>query len=461
MRRIREYLLDDNRHPSARLTRSENLAAPVVRFAWEELRQAKRLELLSGNAASALRDSLRSRLALIAHEVTTSELKLPHSGNCTKRKDRNRPIQDPFFGAFAKDTLQLLENYPGLARLWSVQVEWWQRFVTDFVNHARSFVRRKNNTSATVAAIVADLSDPHCEGRTVMRVRFVPGGDWYYKPRTGCQEVAWFKLLRRLNNEGFSLPFLIVRTESGNQHSWMEAVRARSCVNRTEERRLWYRSGALSYLIHLLRGVDFHEANLIVSGDQPVFVDVETLLHPNTSLPTAFRAEDTSILRTGLFPVSIPTEGSHYGFAKLRRSSRGAAGLYSERTMPSELVDELITGFEAMHAFVTAKPHRKRYIRRLAVGLAKLPGRIIHRPTRQYVSMLAASLAPTLMRDEFQRTVFLLTACTEDAGSPEQTLTEYQALENADIPVFVSLRRRVQVNFHRMKIRPSVHSAAM
>lgn len=428
----------------ARLTLAENLAAPVVRFASKKLEKSQRLDLVSKKAATALRSSLRRRLALVGQQVIHAE----------------RELIDWFQGSssarISPRVLGLLERYPGLANLWTVQVGWWQQDIADFLKHASDFQKHQDRCGrkvGTIATIVPDRSDPHSQGRSVMQVRFSDGSEWFYKPRTGSYETAWFRLLRWLNQEGFPLPFRILKMKSGRDHCWMEAVRPVPWATRGEERCLWFRAGALSYLVHLLRGVDFHGENLILNRDQPVFVDLEALLHPDTPLPAGFQDEDRSIIRTGLLPSRSGRTASHSGFAKLEKSSRAKS---SERSSAMvELVDHLVRGFETMHAFLSARARRKHYLRRLAAHLAGRPGRFIYRPTRQYVGALWQSFAPIFLRHEMERSMFLLTFCTRDGGPIWQSVAEYHALENADIPVFRSLRGRPRLDFRRKTVLDS------
>jgi lantibiotic modifying enzyme len=288
-----------------------------------------------------------------------------------------------------------------------------------------------------------------------MRVHFAKTTEWYYKPRTGCQEIEWFNLLRWLNDEGFALPFQIVDVKSENGHCWMEAVRPKACRTRRQLSRFYLRGGALSYLLHLLRGVDFHMGNLVAAGEQPVFVDIETLLHPATPLPVTAQAEETSILRTGLFPVGNTSTDSVSAFGQCGWRSRDAKSRI-QPSVRSNFVMDLLAGFRAMHVFVAEKPARSHYLESMVTRLAKLSGRNICRPTRQYFSALTQSFAPSFMRDDLDRSLFLLAFCTEHAGSTRQVLTEAASLENADVPVFRSLRRKIRLDFSQENFVGSV-----
>jgi lantibiotic modifying enzyme len=233
----------------------------------------------------------------------------------------------------------------------------------------------------------------------------------------------------------------------------MQAVPSKRCRTKAQTERLYFRSGALAYLIFLLRGVDFHAANLVVNGENPVFVDVETLLHPVTATPPEFQEQEASILRTGLLPA-IGCRDSHSGFTQLARHWHNArsGGVTS---VPEPLVIGLLDGFNAMHAFLTAKRHRLRHLERLVAELARSEGRIVYRPSEHYARALFQSFAPELMRTARDRRSFLLHFCERNSSSKRRVLQECAALENGDIPVFRSSLRRI-----RLDLRPKIASEA-
>jgi len=130
----------------------------------------------------------------------------------------------------------------------------------------------------------------------------------------------------------------------------MEAVRSAPCRTTDQVERFYFRAGALAFVIHLLRGVDFHAGNLIAAGPQPVFVDCESLLHPSSFLPSYARGEEGSILRTGLFPLKkdVPSF-SAFGSGN---PGKHCPRLGEHLIHTSEFVERLVAGFRALHQFV-------------------------------------------------------------------------------------------------------------
>jgi lantibiotic modifying enzyme len=381
-------------------------------------------------------------LAWTAEQAVTWEMSVAKSAwRVSRDLEPERDLQRYFFSSgVTKEALRLLKNYPALARLWAVQIEFWQRYVRDFLEHSVSFARGagiRAKGAPIISSIDLDLSDPHEGNRSVLRVNFAK--PWFYKPRPGGQERAWFELLGWINARGFPRPFRTLNINCEDRYCWMESVRARPCRNEKEALLFCFRAGALMCLIHLLRGVDFHPENLIVAGPHPVVIDCETLLHPATSLPEYARAEDASIRRTGM----------------LMLAKRIPAGILGWQGKDDRMLKEIIGGFQAMHEFAR-RDGSLRYLQKWLRGLRKVPARNIYRPTAHYHALLSQSLAPSLLTGGLERSLYLHACCRDGTNPSERMGAEVAALQNADIPVFRSKPRRVPFDLSEATLKKSI-----
>src|SRR4029450_10623406 len=133
----------------------------------------------------------------------------------------------------------------------------------------------------------AQVGDPHRRGRRVVIATFESGARRGYK---AGPLVPGFAVLKSIDSN--------------------------PCHSSDEARRYYWRVGGLLAALHALRGVDCHFENVIAHGDQPVPVDLETIVHPAISYREperydrrlAARILMRSILRVGLLP--IPTGGA-------------------------------------------------------------------------------------------------------------------------------------------------------
>jgi len=451
LRRLARYLQSTIVDLDANQSVSENVAAPLVRFAWNELvtsSNAANLRALSAKAQLALRQSLLVRLVRSATPAVNWEVSATRAARNLSAGSAPRNEIDflnYFFSASVTvETRRFLENYPALARLWVVQIEQWRQFVADFLKEAVAFSSRFRNgpdeITPIISSVAVDLSDPHGGNRTVVRVNFGKKREWFYKPRSGLQERAWFELLTWINQRGFARPFQIVSVPAQDRQCWMESVRSRDCRSQKEAVDFSFRLGALMCLVHVLRGVDFHPANIITSGDQPIIVDCETLLHPATFLPDDARAEESSILRTGMLALvkDIWTMA-----AKMRPGSE-------------DLFERLIEGFRAMRDFFQTDRLALSHLEKWRTRLKKVPGRNVYRPTVHYYKMLESSLAPLVLTSGLDRSLYLHASCRAACNSTRRARAEVQALQNADIPVFLGKRCPTNVDLSEETLGESI-----
>jgi hypothetical protein len=417
----------------------DNIVIPVAAYAWCHFQEGGRVNLdalLSSEARLALQRSLRTRLArVLANAVEDTSEPTPLGGKIGGTNVRNTKRLPGI--SCESVALQLLQTYPALGRLWAVQVENWSRFIHEFIVSAEAFSRTQGFSrtgKCLIEAIGPDLSDLHHGGRTVMRVRFAAGNDWFYKPRSSKFEFQWFSLLEWLNRAGFYTPFRIIRVISHDDHSWMEGVLPRQCTSREEVARYYYRAGAILYLFQLLRGVDAHAGNVIAAGGDPVLVDCESLLHPVTRISKErTKAEEGSILRTGMLPIGKETPGAQDTSA-LGRNVLGkhSVRLKGKQMRVADFVDSVADGFCSMHEFILA---RAEPFDAIVNRFRSTRCRYIYRPTIQYVSLLKHSLSHEMLCDGLDRSLFLLALCRDGLVPTRTALSELAALECGDIPV--------------------------
>jgi type 2 lantibiotic biosynthesis protein LanM len=161
--------------------------------------------------------------------------------------------------------------------------------------------RRFGLDAGRIVSLELDLSDRHSGGRTVASFAFESGLKLIYKPRQLGIE-AWFaELQRRLNTLGAPLPFRPLEVVSRESYGWTEFAVHRHCQDKKQLQRFYRKAGALLCLLHLLRATDCHFENLIACGEDPLFVDAETLFQP-----TIAANEGISVLRTGMLPRLAP-----------------------------------------------------------------------------------------------------------------------------------------------------------
>lgn len=218
----------------------------------------------------------------------------------------------------------LFREYPVLGRLIAETIDRWVETTAELLHrlaedrHVISVTFTDNRDLGEVIAFGAEVSDAHHGGRSVVTVRFASGLQLVYKPRNLGLERAYFSLLSWLNVHSTSLPFRLLRVLERPEYGWVEFIENSECSDEGEVNRYFQRAGMLLCLVNALGGTDYHFENVIASGEQPVLVDLETILHPQTltedprSLGGAYalagvRLQD-SVLGTGLLPWWVTSE---------------------------------------------------------------------------------------------------------------------------------------------------------
>jgi lantibiotic modifying enzyme len=451
-RAVEARLRTQSTAPRAGLSLAANLALPVARFGWRETQNILRSTTgpqISARAGRALRNFLLTRLSGLTRHVTRWEWQVFCATPGLLRSagsGREIDLARIFLGRrLEEQTLELMRHYPELRRLWIVQLKAFLVFTAEFIRHAASFSRSFHpRVTRRIANLSLNLSDPHNGGRCAIRVSFSDRTQWYYKPRSGCLELAWFALLSRINRLGFTSRFQIVAVVVRGTHCWMRAVPRRSCSTLEQVRRFYFRAGALLYLVHQLRGVDFHAGNLIAHGEQPVLIDCETLLHRNVPLPVPVRCRERSVCRTGLLPIGDSGSSKHVSALEGDVPAAHRPRLRGRLLAGSEFKSDVAAGFSAMHKFLQKPGRWRRAFAAFSLQLNGASSRFIHRPTAHYYALLEQSLFPTRLRDSTVRQQFLIEACQRGTCNRKIAAMEVRALANGDIPLLLGRPARLR-----------------
>ncbi|WP_436498560.1 type 2 lanthipeptide synthetase LanM family protein [Actinokineospora sp. HUAS TT18] len=311
------------------------------------------------------------------------------------------------------------------------------------------------------------LGDPHRRGRAVAALVFADGREVIYRPRDVGTHVALGTFITTMNRHVPGLDLRAPAVVAGPDHGWIEHIAAAPLDDLAAADRFYRRQGALLMLLHLLHASDMHYENVIACGDQPVLVDVETLLHPQLPAPAyagdpAAATLSDSVYRTALLPMIAVGEhgavdisglggdrgavssGASVGWADagtdrmrpVHRPPRFTGGSNRPRYAGRELdpVDHeaaLLAGFRA--AYDAVLRHREDYTGLLR-ECADLEIRVVFRPTRGYAALLTESADPAMLRDARDRDRMLDAL----ADQPELAARERTDLWAGDVPIFAA-----------------------
>jgi type 2 lantibiotic biosynthesis protein LanM len=341
----------------------EDLLAPFVYVFRQRLaaQAASGYDLLSAEARTALERALLARLAASAAQTFHIEFQVSRMTGMSPLARLLPQESDTLYRGFvrrlqANGLMTFFLKYPVLARklatrthLWTeAHVEFLQRLAADLPEIARVFgpvppppsnspQRGENQTSPPLGGIEGGgwddlgqikglkpaLSDPHRGGRGAISLTFelapsaVEGSGLrlIYKPKNLGAGAAYNQLLAWLNERGAPLDMKALGMLNRTTHGWVEFADHAPCADKAAVARYYRRVGGLLCLVYALEGTDCHAENLIASGEHPVLIDNETLLHHRVQLEgekletlrasaqfEAYEQLDHSVLRTGLLP---------------------------------------------------------------------------------------------------------------------------------------------------------------
>jgi type 2 lantibiotic biosynthesis protein LanM len=362
----------------------------------------------------------------------------PKHAHGTSRYDQF--VTDMKAGGFRR----LFEEKPVLLRLIAVMTRQWIETSREFALRLAAdlpAIRRDilgSNAESPVAKIEGDLSDPHNGGRSVRIVTFADGSRVVYKPKDLRLDIAWRKLVERLNGANPPIELKAVRAIARDGYGWTEFITHAGCADQKGYNRFFQRAGAWLALFHCFVANDMHQENMIAAGDHPVPIDLETILQSiaethDDNDPEA-RASDlameklaSSVMMVGLLPAYGRTPDNNVfamgGMtadwnAKIRikwdhinsdemRPTRSKEVSTTNPNLPhvdgryarlADHIDDLVSGFEDYAKFLRRQSMDSKF-GDIYESFAGLPVRKVVRATRFY-SMLLQRLKNTRTMDD-------------------------------------------------------------
>ncbi len=325
----------------------------------------------------------------------------------------------------------------------------------------------------------SEAGDRHRHGKAVMILTFESGARLVYKPKSVAIDKHMQDVLGWLGDRT-GLNFQTTRVLDRGTHGWVEFVERRDCASKEDVERFYQRLGGLLGLLHTMNAVDFHQENIVASGDQPILIDLESVLQPRIqrSVPESISAaaDDIaeSVLRVGVLPQRIFTHDGYAGFQAGGLAPMG--GQLSTEKVPKwcepatdvmTIIRERITLGEShneprllgeqvqsiRYAPALEEGFRATYTVLMESRVALLsPGgllaqcatdeiRVIPRPTYFYGLISYESFHPTVLRNGLDRDRhldWLWLGVSRDPWLERLVSSERRAIDRMDIPLFTT-----------------------
>ncbi len=379
-------------------------------------------------------------------------------------------------GAHAR---RVFAEYPVLLEVLPTRIAHWQAHVFEVLaawQGDRAQVVAQILDGADPGRLVAwsgQLGDSHRGGRAVTTLEFESGHKVVYKPRPLDVDAGFNTLVAWCNRMLPEQPLRTARVLPCGEHGWSEFVRRDALAVRADAHAYYHRQGKFLALFHALHAGDLHCDNLIASGADPVYIDLETLFHAQVvqslcvagSQPPPSSITDTLMLSPMRMSGASNGEREHcaLAFEADRRESLPAWRVQNAATDEAAMAratlsapapahfphhegkdialdghaDDVRAGFVAMYRMLMQAKDEL-----LALLLACFDGvtvRHVMRPTRLYVEFMRNSLHPHHLRDAVERRALLerLFEAQAAAGWLNHLLaSEIRDLEALDVPYF-------------------------
>ncbi|WP_414544490.1 type 2 lanthipeptide synthetase LanM family protein [Nostoc sp. CCY0012] len=398
----------------------------------------------------------------------------------------NKLLHDGLFTFF--------QQYALLGRLIATTVNFWVEATAEFIQRLQadkaeiaSILNITENHLEKITDISGSISDFHNRGRSVLILTFTSKKKLVYKPKNLGLEVIYNELLNWCNQQSAPLPFKVIRLLDCHTYGWvLDYVEQQPCEDEAAAQRFYQRAGMLLCLLYVLGGNDCHYENLIASGEHPVLIDAETLLHPQanpiegsvqsiTEMTEIEQQFQDSVLRTGLLPrwdfsadkrvaydisamgsvnpqqapwrvprwKAVNTDEMHLAYEKVELNVQANVPiLHGVALSPNDYLEEIVTGFRQMYEFLSDRRQALLANHNFLRLLQTQQIRYIFRPTNFYHLLLEKTLVPEFLRCGIERSIELDIVCQTCLTSEQKPLawailkSEIQALEQLDIPYF-------------------------
>lgn len=378
--------------------------------------------------------------------------------------------------------LDLLSNYPVLARQLLNRIRQWQLINTEFFSRLLQDTPLLQNTFnrgqvlGALLQIDAGRGDRHQDGRSVFVLGFSCGLKLVYKPKPLTIDCKFQEFLQWLNEIGVEPKLPQMNIVDRIEYGWCEFITHKECQNQEQVKRFYQRQGAYLAVLGMLEATDFHYENIIAHGEMPYLIDLETLFQPHLADSTAVgpgsRITLPTVMRNGMLPnfqinssdspqVDLSGLGNSHdrptqaailrdiGLDTLHQeviSSSLPSGmnqpLFDGRpALVTDFAEEVLSGYSKTYRLLLS--HKEQLLSETG-PLSQFSGlriRFIIRGTEIYVRLLHALYHPDYLRDGLlQDRLFDKLWLDYDYYPAVRRLiqSEHNALARSDIPLFTT-----------------------
>lgn len=466
----------------------------------DELAEVLSSDVIAESVRQQIETAFVGRLSWCLSQALHLEFRVFRQENGVEDESSN-PDSTRLFDRFVRrqameEFPETLARYPMAARYLGVTFLQWSEWVTELLERVDTDLPEIRDTfELSGVEQLTDIhigeGDSHNEGRSVTRLEFDTGHAVYYKPRNTRIEHVYNRMCEYISDTpDFSYGLLELTVLSKDEYGYIEELESQSLQGTTEKcreelERYYRRMGYLLCLTYLTNTTDLHHENIITDGEHPCIVDCETLFTRNTiheyfgpghsHRKTLGTKLSGSVLNSRLLPYTISVDsnsrygGSGIGQTQAMRTENQIVRWKHTNTdameytvgyeevepesnaprvdggfaSPSEYIDELLTGFEAVYEHFQDLENPVETVFE-DVDLNDAESRFLLRDTSSYAGVLQSMIAPNRLRSA-GKTLLATEQLIKDADKLNQEgydtllplfLAEQRSVSQLDIPRF-------------------------
>ncbi|MCH1984505.1 type 2 lanthipeptide synthetase LanM [Ruminococcus sp. OA3] len=334
-----------------------------------------------------------------------------------------------------------LKRYPTILPVMFEKTEKVAIYIDKILRHLEKDHREivhtlcRDHEFQSVVDMQLGMSDEHCPGQTVAKLRFDNGYTIYHKPRS-LKSAVNFEWINRWLCVSCGLKHYHRALIDCADYGWEAEVTFQSCQQEEEVERFYRRMGMQLCLAYVLHISDLHYENMVVHGEYPVLIDLEVFPNRKTLKGSSGQSSvlwDT-VMNAGILPDHAwdrPVNAGLFGEQKEQkfpfkmpriinrhRSDMQVAYDYPAMSAKNILpvqngytvdywqyISSVLSGFT--EAYRTIMERREEF-KNLVNPVAEQKSRYLFRHTQEYVMYQNISNFPELMQKKEHRYLVLL-----------------------------------------------------
>lgn len=425
---------DDNFSQQAKNIPYYNFLLPFIQYFSQKIYDSNKY--ISIKAFNSLKLSLLKELSKISAQSLLEQMSLYGYDYKNFIKESKKEHFETFF-----------TEYPYLSRLIFTRSLFWvlntNRFIESLDNDYEKIIKKIKVRSFIVTDITTNFSESHNLGQNIMILETNHNNKIVYKQRSTDIEEKFFELIKYLN-DNLTIKQFVPWIINGKDRSWVEYVDFRESKTIEDVRKYYKRCGYFLSLFYILGTTDLHSENIIASGEYPVFIDLETLITPQTVLnnknlnklndyvddkfgmsvsrigilPQWLMGPDTNIYSNSAiggskqnikYPAilwkNINKKGMYYEYKDIPAKEDKNRVIYRKKVQsPADYSKEILFGFNYCYDFFKQNNDNCSFLDRVK-KLGGTKARFVFRATKVYTLLLEYLNHPNYMKDGITRSV--------------------------------------------------------